>query len=88
MTVTWHTVESIVSHRVGFFDRVNSADNQVKRGANQVDFYSNRVSLSTIESIRFHNQVGFSIESIFITNESTFITIESILETHTTQFLD
>ena len=37
------TIESMALHRVGFFDRVNCADNRVERGANRVDSYRNRV---------------------------------------------
>ena len=52
----WHTIKSIVLHRVGFFDQVNFADNLVERSTNRVDSYHNCVGSE-------HNWVVFMTES-------------------------
>ena len=60
-------------HQVGFFNRVDFADNRVERGTNRVDYYYNRADSE-------QNRVVFSTELILRTVELDETQIESIIE--------
>ena len=62
---------------VGFFDRVNCADNRVERGANRVDSDHNWVGFCNRVDF-YHIRVGLSQSNRFCHNRVDFFSVESV----------